>query len=40
MTAVGLQYLKTIGDKSTLNRGFNYVTPNEQEFPGKLIFST
>lgn len=40
MTAVGLQYLKTMGDESTLNRGFNYVTPNEQEFPGKLISLT
>lgn len=38
MTAIGLQYLKTVGDKSTINRGFNYVTPNEHEFSGKLIF--
>lgn len=35
MTAVGLQYLKTIGDETTINQGFNYVTPNEHTFPGK-----
>lgn len=38
MTAVGLQYLRTIGDKTTTNQGFNYVTPNEYTFPGKLIY--
>lgn len=38
MTAVGLQYLKTIGDNSTLNQGFNYVTPDEHTFPGELFF--
>lgn len=35
MTAIGLQYLKTIGDKFTINQGFNYITPNEHSFPGK-----
>ncbi|CAI6344458.1 unnamed protein product [Macrosiphum euphorbiae] len=34
MTAVGLQYLKTVGNTTTINQGFNYVTPNEQTFPG------
>ncbi|KAL4120705.1 hypothetical protein QTP88_013348 [Uroleucon formosanum] len=34
MTAVGLQYLKTVGNATTINQGFNYVTPNEQTFPG------
>lgn len=34
MTAVGLQYLKTVGNKTTTDQGFNYVTPNEQTFPG------
>lgn len=35
MTAVGLQYLKTIGDETIVNQGFNYVIPNEHTFPGK-----
>lgn len=34
MTAVGLQYLKTIGDETTINQGFNYITPNEHTFSG------
>lgn len=38
MTAVGLQYLETIGNKTTINQGFNYVTPNELTFPGKFVF--
>lgn len=38
MTAVGLQYLKTIGNKTTKDQGFNYVIPNEQTFPG-IFFS-
>lgn len=39
MTAIGLQYLKTIDDKIAINQGFNYVTPNEQTFPGILFCS-
>jgi len=38
MTAVGLQYLKTVGNTTTINQGFNYVTPNEQTFPGNIFF--
>jgi len=38
MTAVGLQYLKTVGNKTTTDQGFNYVTPNEQTFPGIFFF--
>lgn len=37
MTAVGLQYLKTTGDENTINQGFNYITPNEDTFPGILF---
>lgn len=37
MTAIGLQYLKTIGNVTTINEGFNYITPNEHSFPGKVI---
>lgn len=37
MTAVGLQYLETIGDETTINQGFNYVTPNEYTFPGNVF---
>lgn len=39
MTAIGLQYLKPIDDKITISQGFNYVTPNEQTFPGILFYS-
>lgn len=35
MTAIGLQYLKPISKTTIINRGFNYVTPNEHSFPGK-----
>lgn len=40
MTAVGLQYLKTIGDETTINQGFNYVTSNEYTFPGNVFLSS
>lgn len=37
MTAIGLQYLKTISNNTTISQGFNYVTPNEHTFPGNCF---
>lgn len=38
MTAIGLQYLKTISNNTTISQGFNYVTPDEHTFPGNCLF--
>lgn len=38
MTAIGLQYLKATDDKTIINQGFNYVTPDEHTFPGNNFF--
>ncbi|XP_050440485.1 lipoyltransferase 1, mitochondrial isoform X2 [Adelges cooleyi] len=34
ITAVGMDYLQLVGDENTINNGFNYITPNEETFPG------